>query len=33
MNKTEDNIKRYLAQSKIAYRKTRSTTDMIWTNR
>ena len=33
MNKTEPNIKRYLAQSKIAYRKKRRTTDMVWTNR
>ena len=33
MNRTEDKINRYLAQSQSAYRKSRSTTDIIWAHR
>ena len=30
MNRTEDKINRYLAQSQRAHRESRSTTDIVW---
>ena len=33
MNRTEDKINRYLAQSQSGYRKSRSTTNIIWAHR
>ena len=33
MNRTEDKINKNLSQSQSAYRKSRSTTDVVWTHR
>ena len=33
MDRTEDKINKHLSQSQSAYRKSRSTTDVIWTHR
>ena len=33
MERTEDKINKHLSQSQIAYRKSKSTTDVIWAHR
>ena len=33
MDRTEDKINNYLSQSQSAYRKSRSTTDVVWAHR